>query len=136
MSDEGSDGGDIFIVPAAGGAAHNLTPNLEGSARALAWRPDGRLLFQDTHADGRSALVMVAATGGERKTLWSGESQLTELSVAARADNAAAIVQSFASAPEVYAGSIDNMKAKLTSVNAGRAVSDLGRRKEPSLDKH
>ena len=38
----GSTGGDMYVVPAAGGAAKNITPNLEGSARALAWRPDGR----------------------------------------------------------------------------------------------
>ena len=43
MSDEGQTGGDIYVVPASGGAARNVTPGLEGSARTLAWRPDGRL---------------------------------------------------------------------------------------------
>ncbi|HEY1913452.1 MAG TPA: S9 family peptidase [Vicinamibacterales bacterium] len=116
MSDEGQNGGDIFIVPSAGGAAKNITPNLAGSARALEWRPDGRLLFQE-YVDGNTAFVTVAATGGERKTLWSGPQQLTDLSVAAHLDSAAAVVQSFAAAPEIFAGPIDAMKP-ITSVNA------------------
>ena len=53
MSDEGQTGGDIYVVPAAGGAAKNVTPNLEGSARALAWRPDGRILFRRTSTASR-----------------------------------------------------------------------------------
>ena len=39
MSDEGATGGDIYPVPAAGGKARNLTPDLEGSASWLAWHP-------------------------------------------------------------------------------------------------
>jgi dipeptidyl aminopeptidase/acylaminoacyl peptidase len=117
MSDEGQNGGDVYVVPATGGAAKNITPNLEGSARALEWRSDGRLLFQE-YVDGQTALVTVAATGGERKTLWTGAQQLTELSVAAHLDSASAVVQSFAAAPEIYAGPIDAMKP-MTSINAG-----------------
>src|SRR6266550_5002989 len=70
MSDEGSTGGDIYVVPAAGGAAKNVTPNLEGSARALAWRPDGRIIFNE-YVDGKFALVTVGASGGTRTTVWS-----------------------------------------------------------------
>ena len=104
MSDEGQTGGDIYVVPAAGGAAKNVTPNLEGSARALAWRADGRIIFQE-YIDGSSALVTVGAGGGPRTTVASTpQQQLTFASVAAHADAAAAVVQSFQHAPEVYAG--------------------------------
>jgi dipeptidyl aminopeptidase/acylaminoacyl peptidase len=104
MSDEGQTGGDIYLVPAAGGVAKNVTPNLEGSARALAWRADGRILFQE-YVDGKSALVTVGAGGGARTTVWSAPQQmLTFASIAAKADAAAAVVQSFQQAPEVYAG--------------------------------
>jgi len=106
MSDEGETGGDVYVVPANGGAAKNVTPNLEGSARALAWRPDGRIIFQQ-YADGQSAFVTVGAAGGTRTTVWSApQQQVTMASVAARADAAAAAVQSFQQAPEVYAGPI------------------------------
>ncbi len=73
MSDEGQTGGDIYVVPAADGAAKNITPNLEGLARALAWRaPDGRLLFQE-YVDGKTALVAVAAGGGGTKDVVGAE---------------------------------------------------------------
>jgi dipeptidyl aminopeptidase/acylaminoacyl peptidase len=106
MSDEGQTGGDIYVIPAAGGVAKNVTPNLEGSARALAWRADGRILFQE-YVDGKSALVAVGASGGARTTVWSTSQQMMTLaSIASNADAAAAVVQSFQQAPEVYAGPI------------------------------
>ncbi len=106
MSDEGSTGGDIYVVPAAGGAAKNITPDLAGSARALAWRPDGRIIFHE-YVDGKSALVTVAATGGVRTTVWSASQQhVTYASIASHADAASAVVQSFQQAPEIYAGAL------------------------------
>ena len=118
MSDEGQSGGDIYLVPAAGGAATNITPNLEGSARALAWRPDGRLIFQE-YVDGRSALVTVGAAGGTRSTVWSVPQQMVTLaSIATRADAASAVVQSFQQAPEVYAGAIGAWTAQTAANTA------------------
>ena len=117
MSDEGSTGGDIYVVPAAGGTARNITPNLEGSARALAWQPDGRLIFNE-YVDGKSALVTVGAVGGSRTTVWSTpQQQLTQTSIAAHADAVAAVVQSFQQAPEVYAGRFGAWSAQ-TNANA------------------
>ena len=120
MSDEGSTGGDVYVVPAAGGAAKNVTPDLEGSARALAWRPDGRIIFHE-YVDGKSALVTVSAAGGARATLWSATQQhVMFASVAARADAASAVVQSFQHAPEVYAGPLSGWTAQ-TKTNASIA---------------
>ena len=117
MSDEGQTGGDVYLVPAAGGAAKNVTPNLEGSARALAWRPDGRILFQE-YVDGKSALVSVAASGGARTNVWSAPQQMVTLaSIATKADAAAGVVQSFQQAPEVYAGPFGSWTVQ-TQVNA------------------
>ena len=117
MSDEGQTGGDIYVVPAAGGPAKNVTPNLEGSARALAWRADGRVIFQE-YVDGKSALVTVGVAGGARTTVWSAPQQMVTLaSVAARADAVAGVVQSFQQAPEVYAGAIGAWTPQ-TTVNA------------------
>jgi dipeptidyl aminopeptidase/acylaminoacyl peptidase len=116
MSDEGQTGGDVYVVPAAGGMAKNVTPNLEGSARALTWRPDGRILFQE-YVDGQSAFVTVGASGGTRTTVWSSpQEQVTMASVAAQADAASAAVQSFQRAPEVYAGPIGAWTAQ-TALN-------------------
>src|SRR5258708_17531192 len=117
MSDEGSTGGDIYVIPAAGGAAKNVTPNLEGSARALAWRPDDRILFQE-YVDGESALVTVGASGGARTPAWSTpQQQVTFTAFAGRADAVSAVVQSFQQAPEVYARAIGAWAAQ-TGINA------------------
>ena len=120
MSDEGATGGDIYVVPAAGGPARNVTPNLEGSARSLAWRADGRLLF-DEYVDGNSALVMVSAAGGPRTTVWTApQQQINDVSIAARADVGAGVVQSFTHAPEVFAGPLGAWTAQ-TKTNASIA---------------
>ena len=91
--------------PGGAAAAKNVTPNLEGSARALAWRADGRILFQE-YVDGKSALVTVGAAGGARTDAsWSAPQQmLTSPRSPPQADAAAGVVQSFQQAPEVYAG--------------------------------
>src|SRR5262249_17191231 len=52
MSDEGVVGGDIFLVPAAGGPSRNLTPGLKASAASLVW-PRDRILFTE-NIDGES----------------------------------------------------------------------------------
>jgi dipeptidyl aminopeptidase/acylaminoacyl peptidase len=116
MSDEGQTGGDIYVVPAAGGAAKNITPNLEGSARALEWRADGRIVFNE-YVDGNFALMTVGATGGPRTKLWSGPQSVMLTSFAAKADAASAVVQSFQQAPEVYAG-LFGAWTQQTQVNA------------------
>ena len=116
MSDEGATGGDIYVVPATGGAARNITPNLDGSARSLMWRSDGRIVFNE-YVDGSSALVTVAASGGPRTTVWSAAAQIADVSIAAPGDAAAAVVHSFAHAPEVFAGPVGHWTAQ-TSTNA------------------
>jgi dipeptidyl aminopeptidase/acylaminoacyl peptidase len=123
MSDEGQTGGDVYLVPVqqvqggamVGGSARNITPSFDGSVRALAWRATGGLLLHE-YVDGNTELVTVGATGGTRVTVWTGEEQqLTDLSLAARSDAAAAIVQSFAHAPEVWAGPFNRMQAQTTT---------------------
>ena len=125
MSDEGQTGGDVYVVPVRqaqgrpleAGEAKNVTPNLEGSARALAWRSDGRLIFHE-YVDGMSAFVTVDAAGGPRTKVWSApEKQATLASIASHADAAAAAVQSFRQAPEVYAGPIGAWTAQ-SNINA------------------
>ena len=116
MSDEGQTGGDIYLVPAAGGAAKNITPNMSASARALAWRPDGRLLFL-AYADDKFALINLNVGRDTRAVVWSVPQSVTSFSIAAKADGAAAVVQSFQQAPEIYAGSLGGW-APQTHVNA------------------
>jgi dipeptidyl aminopeptidase/acylaminoacyl peptidase len=115
MSDEGSNGGDVYLVPVAGGEAKNLAP-LRGSARDLSWVADGNLMINE-YVDGRSAIVRGALKDGLLKTVWSVEQHVTALSSSANGDVVAAAVQSFSEAPEVYAGAPGRW-TKQTNVNA------------------
>jgi dipeptidyl aminopeptidase/acylaminoacyl peptidase len=118
MSDEGLNGGDVFVVSAEGGPARNVTPDLEGSARWLAWRGAGDILF-DEYVDGRSALVTVGSAGGTRSTTWSAPQQVASLSISSlsiASSAMAAVVQSFQEAPEVYAGPAGQWTRQTTAI--------------------
>ena len=102
MSDEGSNGGDVVMVPAVGkGEAVNFA--MAGSARSLSWKADGALIV-DEYIDGKSALVSIPPSTGQQTTLTSSLENYTGISVATRANVVSAIVQSFNAAPDVYAG--------------------------------
>ncbi len=119
MSDEGSTGGDIFIVPAQGGEAKNLTPGMKASASSLLWRESGEILFTE-HVDGEWGLASLDPASGKITTLWSGPRVIGSFSVARRGAASAAVIQSFDRAPEVWAGPIGAWKA-VTKENAGQA---------------
>ncbi len=55
MSDFIAPGGDIFVIPAAGGEPVNITPSLGGSATGLTWRKSGEVLFSED-VDGETAV--------------------------------------------------------------------------------
>jgi dipeptidyl aminopeptidase/acylaminoacyl peptidase len=125
MSDEGSTGGDVHVVPTGGGVARNLTPNLKGSPSALAWTALDRITFAE-NVDGNSGFGSVSAKGGAVQTLWTGEEVAAPAGAAwARSGSLTgeeamtAIVRQSASAPpEVWAGPIGQWK-RLTNLNAG-----------------
>ncbi len=72
MSDEGSTGGDVYVVPIAGGAARNLTPDIKSSPSALAWTAPDRITFSQ-NVDGNAGFGSVGLQGGAVKSLWTGE---------------------------------------------------------------
>jgi dipeptidyl aminopeptidase/acylaminoacyl peptidase len=125
MSDAGLNGGEIQVVPIAGGAARNLTPNSKTSPSGLAWAsPDVIVFAQDV--DGNSSFAAVSVSGGEVKPLWTGEELTATTSDAwvpggsfSRDGSVSAIARQSASAPpEVWAGAIGKWK-QLTTLNAG-----------------
>ncbi|HSS45393.1 MAG TPA: S9 family peptidase [Thermoanaerobaculia bacterium] len=119
MSDEGSTGGDIWVVPAAGGQAKNLTPGMKFSASALFWRPTGEILFRG-YADGQDSLARLDPATGRIDSLWTGSETLHGVSLARAGNKSAVIRDSFADPPEVHAGSIGAWKP-MTHVNAKAA---------------
>ncbi len=124
MSDEGSTGGDIHIVPITGGTARNLTPNFKASPSALAWTAPDCITFTEI-IDGNSGFSTVSAKTGAPQTLWTGKEFASHAGSAWTTTNSSAagkpftaiVRQSASIPPEVWAGPVGNWK-QLTTLNA------------------
>lgn len=122
MSDQGSNGGDIFVVPASGGEARNVTPGIKASPSWLTWTGKDTILFTEK-IDGNDGIATVSSSGGGARELWSGFETLssdgwdTQLSVARDGRTSAVVRQSLMTPPEVWAGPIGEWK-QITAVNA------------------
>ncbi len=110
MSDEPSVGGDIFTIPAIGGDATNITPEMKGSASWLTWMSGGNIFFGE-YLEGDSALATVNPLDGMPPfQLFRNAGQLTagawgvNLSLSRDGNSSAVIRSSFSTPPEVWAG--------------------------------
>src|SRR5262249_18299162 len=72
MSDEGANGGDIYLIPSEGGEPRNLTPDLQASASWLAWRPSSKEILFTAHVDGGSGILTVETGRGQVTKIWTG----------------------------------------------------------------
>jgi dipeptidyl aminopeptidase/acylaminoacyl peptidase len=125
MSDEGSTGGDIYVVPITGGPARNLTPNLKSSPSALAWTAPDRIIFAQ-NIDGNAGFGSVSLQGGAVQSVWTGEEVASPAGAAWTATNSfsngqpitAVLRQSASTPPELWVGPIGTWK-QLTNLNAG-----------------
>ncbi len=125
MSDAGLTGGDIHTVSASGGEAENVTPDMKASASWLTWTADKKIVFGEWVA-GETGIATVDPEGKKPQTLWRGGEYLTAaeggycptLSIAKDGQTMAFVRQSYASAPEVWAGKVDEWK-QITYRNEG-----------------
>ncbi len=123
MSDEPAVGGDIFIVPAEGGAAKNITPAMKASASWLTWMRSGAKILFGEDVDGESGVATVDVASGSIETLVHSPEQFTAngwgtaVSLAADGKSAAVIRQSLSHPPEIWAGPIGQWK-QISSRNA------------------
>jgi dipeptidyl aminopeptidase/acylaminoacyl peptidase len=125
MSDAGLTGGEIMLVPLAGGSARNLTPGAKSSPSAVTWAASDRIVFaQDL--DGNSSFATVSVNGGPIQTLWTGE-ELTGTasggwepsgSFSRDASKIAVVREAGSTPPEVWAGPIGKWE-QITHLNAG-----------------
>lgn len=122
MSDEGFDGGDIFVLSKEGGEPRNVTAGNKSTATGLRWRGDNKLLYTEA-LDGGGAISTLDLKSNEREILWKGSQALHEdgnypnLSIAADGVESAAVRSDWQQAPEVSAGRIGDWKP-VTSANA------------------
>jgi dipeptidyl aminopeptidase/acylaminoacyl peptidase len=119
MSDEGPIGGELFVVPATGGEARNLTPGRPTSISWLAWRPSSAEILFTEYADGGTGVASIDVASGKVETLWRGAERLSavatnpgpSLAVSKDGKTTAAVRQSFDRAPDVWAGPIGSWTA-------------------------
>ncbi len=124
MSDEGFDGGDIFLIPDHGGEARNVSADLKATPTGLLWRNNSTILYTEA-VDGGGAIATLNLETKETEVLWKGSQALhndgnfPNLSFAKDGVTSAAVRGTWEQAPEVTAGAIGDWKA-LTSDNAGQ----------------
>ena len=133
MSDQGSTGGDVYVIPATGlkpgEAPKDVTPNRPASPAWIAWRDNHSLLISE-HTGGSSHITALDLDTGKDipsvnltlpESIIAGADVMSlSVSSTSRTDsntaNVAVIRQSFDHAPEVWAGPIDNLK-QITHLN-------------------
>ena len=125
MSDEPIPGGDVYAVPAEGGQAKNLTPDLNATASWLAWSPDSKKILMAEYLDGASAIHEIktdGSTGNTRDAFFKGSIVSggfgLVFSIADDGETIALIQESFDKAPEVWAGKFGEWK-QITRSNEG-----------------
>jgi len=71
-SDRGINGGDVFVMPLAGGAPRNLCAGYAGSIWWIQWSADGMALDYMAYEDGEAAIGRIEVATGARSTRWQG----------------------------------------------------------------
>jgi dipeptidyl aminopeptidase/acylaminoacyl peptidase len=133
MSDQGSTGGDVWVLPATGGEPRNLTPARKTSAAWIEWGSD-REIYVSEQAAGRAQLVTIPVDGAGTASapVFSVEASVgdgrSKMSLSPTRDHAMWVfhASSFASPVEIYAvkaggaavNSLDGLQ-KLTHANDG-----------------
>ena len=128
MSDEGSIGGDVFVIPAEGGKPRNLTPGLPASASSIWWQPSSKQILITEARDGSPGVANVSLENERVETLWTGPETISDdgwgygLSLAADGKTSAIVRSSFEHPPEVWAGSMGAWK-QVTHLNQNSSPS-------------
>jgi dipeptidyl aminopeptidase/acylaminoacyl peptidase len=108
MSDEPIVGGDVYLVPEAGGKAQNITPNICTTLSWLTWTPDSKKILMAEYADGVSAIhEMSLDRSSSHDTFFDGSILSGDFgmlfSISRDAETIGLIRQSFDKPPEVWA---------------------------------
>jgi dipeptidyl aminopeptidase/acylaminoacyl peptidase len=114
MSDEGSTGGEIFVISSAGGQARDLTPGLKASPSSLHWTAPDRITFGE-NIDGKTGFGTVSPSGSLEQ-VWSADESVGGTSFSGDDLKTAVVRQSPSTPPEVWAGEIGRWK-QVTTLN-------------------
>jgi dipeptidyl aminopeptidase/acylaminoacyl peptidase len=126
MSDQGSTGGDIYVIPSSGGEPRNVTPGRAASVAAIYWHGNDSIGISE-QVGGNSHLALLDLKTGKdapadqkNMTFPEGISDGDGALAISRAKNGdvALIRSSFEKAPEVWAGPLSNLK-QISHLNDG-----------------
>jgi dipeptidyl aminopeptidase/acylaminoacyl peptidase len=127
MSDQGSTGGDIWVVPASGGDPVDITPGIDGTPTYLVWEgPDAVGFAEDRSGHSVLADYFVSSRSKDAE-IDLGEVNITggpiKMAVSVSATDKLAFVESGHDvAPEVYAGEPMSLEP-ITHLNQGAKPS-------------
>ncbi len=113
MSDEGVVGGDIYALPAEGGAPRDLTENRKSTPNWFQWSPSSKQILMGENIAGDSALSTLDLASGSTETLWKGAESA---SFSGDATTSAVVRNSWSEPPEVWAGATGKWQ-QVTHVN-------------------
>lgn len=117
MSDQGGVGGDIYAVPATGGPARDLTPDMKASAGWIGWLPSSKQLLFHEFVQGSAGFGKLDLSTGVSTILWTGPEWVTSMlglgvniSLTHDGQSVAVVRNSYEKPPEVWAGPIGDWK--------------------------
>ncbi|MEG9438428.1 S9 family peptidase [Edaphobacter sp. HDX4] len=123
MSDQGSTGGDVYLIPATGGEPKDITPNRAASVAFVHWLSLSELGLSE-HVGGSSHITAIDVNTGTDdpkmnmsfdESIGSGMSVMS-LSVSHNGKDIALIRSSYEHPPEVWAGPLTHLK-QITHLN-------------------
>jgi dipeptidyl aminopeptidase/acylaminoacyl peptidase len=124
MSDQGSTGGDVYLIPSTGGEPKDVTPGRDASVAFIGW-VSPEILGIAEHVGGSNRLTALNLSSGKDVSRINttfpesiGAGGLA-MSISMSHEHTIAIIRSsFEKAPEVWAGPVDAMK-QITHLNDG-----------------
>ena len=124
MSDQGSTGGDIYLIPSTGGQPKDITSGRAASVAFLSWISPNMLGFTE-HVGGSAHLTALDLNSGDDvpkidatfpESIWAND---LVMSVSISNVRTIALIRtSFENPPEVWAGPVKNLK-QITHLNDG-----------------
>ena len=128
MSDFGSVGGDLWLVPAGGGTPRNLTPAFAGSFTSITWR--GNRLMATALVGDKETILSVDPASGALRTQWAAPVSIRAgdgaLALDARGEHAATLIEDFAHGQEIAAGPVGKVAALATLTHENAALTAAG----------
>jgi len=130
MSDETITGGDVYVIPSAGGAAVDVTPGLAASVQTITWNGSSQRIIATEFAAGDEVLASIDVRARTQQELWRAPEMIwannvlgftpgdAGLSLSRDLSMSAVIRQSYTAPPEVLTGPPGHWKP-ITDINHG-----------------